>query len=232
MEQDRGMPDTIALLSRALSQLATLIEQVPAGSLDAATPCRDWTVRELLRHIVRQNLRNFTVSAQGGTADWSAIPQELGSNWVDDYRRGAQTLLEIWRAADLDEKVLAPGGAEAPLRSRADHQITELSVHAWDLTKAAQLAVTLDDDLAEHALAWSRQMLQPQFRGQGKAFGNEVPVPADATAYDRLAGWFGRDPGWQPPRRASTRAVKAQPVGLSRSRSGNFLPQSGGGTRP
>src|SRR5215207_11427496 len=63
-----------------------------------------------------------------------------------------------------------------------DHQITELCVHAWDLTKAAQLSVTLDDELAEHALAWSRQMLQPQFRGQGKAFGNEVPVPADATA--------------------------------------------------
>ena len=85
-----------------------------------------------------------------------------------------------------------------------DHQITELCVHAWDLTKAAQLSVTLDDELAEHALAWSRQMLQPQFRGQGKAFGNEVPVPADATAYDRLAGWFGREPGWQPPRPAST----------------------------
>ncbi|HLM21959.1 MAG TPA: TIGR03086 family metal-binding protein [Propionibacteriaceae bacterium] len=197
------MPDTIALLSRALSQLGTLIEQVPTGSLDAATPCSDWTVRELLRHIVRQNLRNFTVSAQGETADWSAISQELGNNWVDDYRRGAQTLLEIWRAADLDRRILVPG-AEAPLRSRADHQITELCVHAWDLTMGAQLSVTLDDELAEHALAWSRPMLQPQFRGHGKAFGNEVPVPSHATAYDRLAGWFGRDPGWQPPRPAST----------------------------
>jgi uncharacterized protein (TIGR03086 family) len=226
------MPDTIALLSRALSQMATLIEQVPTGSLDAATPCRDWSVRELLRHIVRQNLRNFTVSAQGETADWSATPPELGNNWVDDYRRGAQALLQIWRASDLDQKVLVPGGADAPLRSRADHQITELCVHAWDLTKAAQLSVSLDDELAEHALGWSRQMLQPQFRGDGKAFGNEVPVPADATAYDRLAGWFGRDPGWQPPRPATTGEVKAQPVGLSRSRSGNFLPQSGGGTRP
>ena len=132
------------------------------------------------------------------------MPPELGDNWIDDYRRGAQTLLEIWRAADLDRRILVPGGAEAPLRSRADHQITELCVHAWDLTKAAQLSVTLDDELAEHALAWSRQMLQPQFRGHDKAFGNEVPVAADATVYDRLAGWFGRDPRWQPPRLAST----------------------------
>ena len=36
------------------------------------------------------------------------------------------TLLEIWRAADLDQQIPGPGGVQAPLRSRADHQITEL----------------------------------------------------------------------------------------------------------
>ena len=30
--------------------------------------------------------------------------------------------------------------------------------------------------------------------------GVEVPVPDDAPVYDRLAGWFGRDPGWTPTR--------------------------------
>jgi hypothetical protein len=24
-------------------------------------------------------------------------------------------------------------------------------------------------------------------------------VPENASAYDRLVGWFGRDPGWMPP---------------------------------
>jgi hypothetical protein len=41
-------------------------------------------------------------------------------------------------------------------------------------------------------------MLRPEFRGPDKAFGVEVPVPDDAPVYDRLAGWFGRDPGWTP----------------------------------
>jgi uncharacterized protein (TIGR03086 family) len=194
-----GMTDTVALLSRALDQMTTVLEQVPPDSLDAATPCGEWTVGELLGHVVRQNLRNFTASARGGTPDWSATPPELGDNWIQDYRHGAHTLLEIWRTADLDQQVPMPGGAQAPLRSRVDHQITELCVHAWDLTRAAaQHSISLDDELADHALAWSRQMLQPQFRGEGKAFGEEVPVPADAPAYERLAGWFGRDPYWQP----------------------------------
>ena len=49
----------------------------------------------------------------------------------------------------------------------------------------------------EHALAWSRQMLRPEFRGPDKSFGSEIAVPADAPSYDRLAGWFGRDPAWR-----------------------------------
>jgi hypothetical protein len=40
--------------------------------------------------------------------------------------------------------------------------------------------------------------LQPAFRGDeqdGKAFGPQVQVPADAPVYDRLAAFFGREPG-------------------------------------
>jgi hypothetical protein len=49
-----------------------------------------------------------------------------------------------------------------------------------------------------YALSWSRQMLRPEFRGPGQAFGPEVAVRPDAPAYQRLAGWFGRDPEWTP----------------------------------
>ena len=101
----------------------------------------------------------------------------------------------MWQAADLDRLVAGPGG-EAPLRFRADQQITELAVHDWDLAKAIGQPTGLDPALAEHGVRWGRQMLRPEFRGPDKAFGVEVPVPDDAPAYDRLAGWFGRDPRW------------------------------------
>ena len=104
----------------------------------------------------------------------------------------------------LHAALLIPAQADATgygrvIRSRADHQITELAVHSWDLVRATGAPVTLDPSLAEYALAWSQTMLRPQFRGPGLAFGAEVTVPEDAPAYDRLAGWFGRDPGWTSP---------------------------------
>jgi uncharacterized protein (TIGR03086 family) len=154
-------------------------------------------VQALVSHLAGQALRNFLVSVRGETTDWTAPAEEIGDDWAETFRERAAPLRAAWRAADLDRPVAGPGG-EAPLRFRADHQITELAVHDWDLARATGQQAGLDPAVAEHALRWSRQMLRPEFRGPDKAFGLEVPVPDDAPAYDRLAGWFGRDPGWMP----------------------------------
>jgi uncharacterized protein (TIGR03086 family) len=190
--------ETVTLLERALDQTAGLIAAIDASQAGLATPCAGWDVRALVGHLAGLDLRNFLVSARGEAADWTAPAEEIGDDWAAAFRDRAEPLRAAWRAADLDRPVTGPGG-EAPLRLRADQQITELAMHDWDLARATGQPAELDPALAEHALRWSRGMLRPEFRGPGKAFGVEVPVPNDAPAYERLAGWFGRDPGWTPP---------------------------------
>jgi uncharacterized protein (TIGR03086 family) len=191
--------DTVALLERALDQTAGLIAAIEPSQAGRATPCAGWDVRALVSHLAGQDLRNFLVAVRGEAADWQAPAEDIGDDWAAAFRDRAAPLRAAWRAADLDRPVAGPGG-EAPLRARADQQITELAAHDWDLAKATgQVLAGLDPALAEHALAWSRGMLRPEFRGPDKAFGVEVPVPDDAPVYDRLAGWFGRDPGWTSP---------------------------------
>ncbi|WP_019928460.1 TIGR03086 family metal-binding protein [Nocardia sp. BMG111209] len=191
---------TLELLERALTQLAAVIAIERDDQDDLPTPCTEWSVRDLLAHVVTQDLRNFSAAALGETPDWAAIPPvSLGADRLTQFRVGAEELLKIWRTADLARPIPVPGGRTAPLRSRLDQQITESTVHTWDLAQATGARVILDDALAEYGLAWSQGMLRPEFRGPGKAFGNEVPVDPAAPAYDRLAGWFGRDPGWIPP---------------------------------
>jgi len=190
--------DTVALLERALDQTAGLVAAIEPSQRGLATPCAGWDVRTLVGHLAGRDLRNFLVSARGETPDWQAPDEEIGDDWAAAFRDRAEPLRAVWRAADLDRLVAGPGG-EAPLRSRADQQITELAVHSWDLARAiGRQPAALDPALAEHALGWSRGMLRPEFRGPDKSFGVEVPVPDDAPVYDRLAGWFGRDPGWTP----------------------------------
>ena len=189
--------DTVALLERALDQTAGLIAAVDASQAGWPTPCAGWDVRTLVSHLTGQDLRNFLISARGESADWQVPAEKIGEDWTAAFRDRAAPLRAAWRAADLDRLVAGLGG-EAPLRARADQQITELAVHDWDLAKATGQPAELDPALAEHALRWSRGMLRPEFRGPDKAFGVEVPVADDAPVYDRLAGWFGRDPGWTP----------------------------------
>jgi uncharacterized protein (TIGR03086 family) len=96
------------------------------------------------------------------------------------------------------DRIVDSGDGQAPLRSRVDQQIAELAVHTWDLARATGQGQPLDPSVAEHTLNWSRPVLKPEYRGAGQAFGPEVPVPPGAPIYDQLAGWFGRNPAWQP----------------------------------
>jgi uncharacterized protein (TIGR03086 family) len=188
----------LSLLERALTQTEAVIAAIGPEETALRTPCANWDVQTLVRHLVTQDLPNFIESARGGTPDWTRQPGDPGTDWAGAFSKGARQLLAVWAAQDLDRPVSMPGGAQAPLRGRADQQISELAMHSWDLARATAAEVDLDPELAEHALAWSRGMLRPEYRGPDKAFGTEVPVAEDSPAYERLAGWFGRDPSWSP----------------------------------
>jgi uncharacterized protein (TIGR03086 family) len=188
---------TLDLLHIALDQAGTVVSAVRAEQLALPTPCAQWDVRALLLHVVKSDLGNFAVAARGDAADWGAQPGELGDDWAAEFHKGAKEVSEAWASADCDQLVPQHVGGTAPLRSRADQQIAELAIHAWDLARATGQSVDLSPEVAEHGLAWARPMLRAEYRGSDKAFGDEVPVPDDAPAYERLAGWFGRDPSWQ-----------------------------------
>ena len=190
---------TLELLDRALQQMRSVLADIRSEQGDLPTPCAAWNVRTLAGHVAVQDLRNFAVRARGEMADWHAPYEDLGDDWLAQFDAGATLLRDTWRAADPNRQIELPGGQSLPLVSLADQQIAELCVHAWDLARATGQDVDLDIEPAERGLEWARRMLRPDARGEGKAFGEEVPVPDDAPIYDRLAGWFGRDPGWAPP---------------------------------
>ena len=189
--------DNIELLQRSADQMSRVIGAVRPDQAGLPTPDTEWDVRRLVQHVAGQDLRMFIAVARGGSGDWQAAWPELGDDWRAQFDAGVAELLETWRAVDPSQSVMMPDGREMPLRKRADQQVTEFCVHAWDLAKATGQPIEFDEPAAEYALSWGHRFLQPDSRGPGKAFGYEVPVPEDAPAYDRLAGWFGRDPEWR-----------------------------------
>jgi uncharacterized protein (TIGR03086 family) len=188
--------DPLTLLARALDQTGDLIDRVTLDQAALPTPCRSFDLRALVNHVVL-DLHGFTVAAGGGTFD-RRDEDVIGDDWAGAYRAAAGGLLAAWRAPGaMDRTVQLPAG-EVPATWQVGQVIADLAVHGWDVAKATGQSTALDPEVGRYALDWGRRALQPRFRGDeasGRAFGPEVPVPDDAPLYDRLAGFFGRDPG-------------------------------------
>jgi uncharacterized protein (TIGR03086 family) len=172
--------DDLALLGRALDQLAGLLDDLPAGALGDQSPCRDWTVEDLVDHVVAAPA-NFARMVRGESIDWSAPTPPAGSDPAGAFRSHGAELLQAWR------EHAAPGDGAPGI----DWQCAELAVHTWDLAAAlGRPTGTLDPRPAERGLAFMRTGLTEDNRSP--AFGPEQPAPDGADAYQRAAAFAGR----------------------------------------
>jgi uncharacterized protein (TIGR03086 family) len=174
------MSDPVTVLSRALDQAGDVLIAIHEDQLALPTPCAEWSVGQLAAHVVADP-RAFLEMARGHDVDWSAPPPDLTADWVARFRSAADDLIHFWHEA---------GDAAEP--AQVDWQTAEFAVHTWDLARASGSTQSLDPEVAERGLAFMTRTLTPEMRGH--AFGPEVPVPADAPVYDRLAAFAGRDP--------------------------------------
>ena len=168
--------DDSVLLERGLDQLASLLDQVPAGALGGPTPCSDWSVSDLLDHIVATPER-FARMVRGEPIDWAAPTPSAGEDPAGTFRGHAADLVEAVRA----------GGDGPPVA----FQCAELAVHAWDLATAlGRPSSELDPSVAESGLGFMRANITDDRRAP--AFGPEQPAPDGADAYQRIAAFAGR----------------------------------------
>jgi uncharacterized protein (TIGR03086 family) len=188
--------DPRALLTRAVDQIAAVIDGISPDQAGLPTPCRSWDVATLLGHLL-EDVRYFSARASGERTDPpGAAAVAPDADWAADFRKASDGLLALWRdAGDLTATFELPGIGEVPARFPVDQQIAEFAVHAWDLATATGQDVELDPEIAQTALDWGRTALRPQFRGsedEGRAFGPQVDAAEDAPVYERLAAFFGR----------------------------------------
>jgi uncharacterized protein (TIGR03086 family) len=174
--------DDPAVLRRALDQLAGLLDELPAGALGGGTACEQWSVQELVDHIVATPSR-FAHMVRGESVDWSAPTPSAGDDPAARFRS---------EAADLVRAVRDQAAPDTPVP--ADWQCAELAVHTWDLADAiGRPTGDLDAEVAERGLAFMRANLTEGNRSP--AFGPERPAPEGADAYERLAAFSGRSVG-------------------------------------
>lgn len=180
-------PGPVADLERAFDAAATLVDTLPADRHDAPSPCADWTVADVVEHVIAGNLA-VARSVGPDLAEAPEVTESLGPR----FRSAAEALVAALSAPEvLAGTVTIPfGTVPAPLAVQL--RTVEALVHGWDVAVASgQDPTVLPEDLAEAGIAFSGSMFATRDREQ-LPFGPAVPVAEDAPAIDRLAGLLGR----------------------------------------
>lgn len=175
-------------LGRALAAVGHLIVGIRKDEWSAPTPCADWTVRELVTHLVGMNL--VFAALMSGQAPPERGADRLGHDPARAYLdSGAAMQAAFEQPGVLERTYHGPLGA-ATGAERLQIRIYDLLAHGWDLAQATGQPAELPEDLAEQALIFVRTQLSTQPR-TGR-FGPAQPVSEDAPPIDRLVAFLGR----------------------------------------
>ena len=152
----------------------------------------DWTVRELVNHVVTGNYWAYelgggkTIEEVGDRLD-SDI---LGTDPLRAYDDSALVAAAVFREPGAMERPCAVSYGPVPGSVYCGHRFIDVLVHGWDIAKSTGQDTSLDPDLV--AACW--EVVEPQaemLEGSG-AFGTTVDVPDDADQQTKLLGVLGR----------------------------------------
>lgn len=197
-------PDRVlALLDPVLGRLAEVADGSTGTDPKAATPCADFDVAALRDHVLGW-LQNFA-AALADPDRRTTRPDPTGYRSADDdrapgdvVRSAAATIADAVRGGVLDREV---GMTQARMTGPSVLGMTlgEYLVHGWDLATATGQHWQPAAEAADAAREFFAGMIAPEYRGPDSGFfADEIPVPDDAPAIDRLVGFAGRDPAWRP----------------------------------
>lgn len=184
---------------RAMLVFDRAMHEVIPASMTAPTPCTEWSVRDLISHLVYEQrwvpelIAGGTIDEVGDRFDGDQLGDDPLGAWVESSRAAHEALRQ---PGALNWTVNLSYGEESA-REYGWQLTTDLAVHGWDLARAIGLekpgtVEIIGDELAADLLAHAEPMANA-WQGSG-IFAPPVPVDPDANAQTRLIALLGRQP--------------------------------------
>lgn len=184
--------DPVDDLERACAEMGRLIMGVAADGWESATPCPDWTVRQLVDHVVLGQWINVAVLTDGERPDPDG--DHLGDSPFSAYRDASDSLLATLRRPGVLAGTYTVPAGTVPGPVVVQLRLAEQLVHGWDLARATGQESRMAGQTAERSLSAARRMLA-DVRPGSPAFRAPQPVSDQAPALDQLAALLGRPVG-------------------------------------
>lgn len=177
----------------AMREFDQRVQRIDVDQLDNPTPCSEWNVRDLLNHLISEQLwapwllEGRTLAEVGDRFDGDRVGETPVAAWNEASGRARSA----WDDVSLDGRVHVTGGT-VPTEEYGWQMTMDLAVHAWDLANGIQADATLDPELVETVHA----VFEPQMdaiQGAG-IFAPPKPVADSADPQSKLLAMLGRQP--------------------------------------
>lgn len=188
--------DTIAALPIAAAHFEAVTALVTSGDLAKPTPCGDWTVQQLLDHVVGGNA--MAAALIGGATREDAIALLTTAVAGNNPLAAVQDSMRAQAAAFADpaalELTVQHPAMDMPGSQLLGFRVGDLLVHSWDLARAIGADETLDPEVVA-VVATNIEPMRP-FIGQVGMFGEGPSETLDdnVDAQTALLDLMGRRP--------------------------------------
>jgi uncharacterized protein (TIGR03086 family) len=189
----RTTVDVRAVHTRCVGEFGARVHLV-GDRWDAPTPLPGWDVRQLVRHIVEEEVWAPPLFA-GETIEQVGdrfAGDLLGDDPVRAFDAAAAAAVAAVGAEGALERTVHLSFGDHPGREYAMQLAADHLVHAVDLARALGVDDTVDESTAAAVRDWFGAV-EPAYREMG-AIGPRVDVPAGAGPQAELLGMMGRTP--------------------------------------
>ncbi|GLV53033.1 TIGR03086 family protein [Thermobispora bispora] len=179
---------------RALHDFGERLHLVRDDQWELPTPCVDWDVRELVNHLVNENLLAPELLAGRRITDIAGMYEEdvLGDDPIKAFEVSAQNAVEAVYAEGALTRVAHLPFGDVPGREYISELFADALIHTWDLAHAIGASERLDPELVASCAEWFERTRE-DYQETG-LIAEPVNVPEDADQQTRLLAAWGRVP--------------------------------------
>jgi uncharacterized protein (TIGR03086 family) len=193
-----GTADRNPLLTRleeAHDLFGSRVHAVRDEQWEAGTPCAEWTVRDLVNHLVSEQLwvpplvrDGCMIEEVGDTFDGDMLGSDPAASWDT----AAHAAHEAFAAPSALHRTVHLSYGDTPAANYCAQMVADLVVHSWDLARAIGAEERLPDGL----LQFTVREVTPYAAELAKSglFAEPVEPPPGADVQTKLLCLLGRRP--------------------------------------
>ena len=188
----------IEQLTAIAPALNDLVDTIDADQLAAPTPCSEFTVHDVLDHMIVGG-GTFAHHFRGTTPPEVSAPAVYGRVPAAEFRQTMDDLLAAVQSDGAMERILDTPLGQMDGETFARVVALDGLVHCWDLAVATGRQLRVDPAVVDEVQAFARAAVTDEVRATGM-FAPATEPPPDAAPVEALAALSGRtvEPRWRP----------------------------------